>query len=32
MGQRARALAESKYDVRKVSATMLDAMGVAGPP
>ncbi|MFB9146798.1 glycosyltransferase family 4 protein [Halomonas alkalicola] len=31
MGQRSRAIAEEKYDVHKVNAVMLEAMGIAVP-
>lgn len=31
MGRRSREIAEEKYDVHKVNAVMLDAMGIAGP-
>lgn len=31
MGQRSRAIAEDKYDVHKVNAVMLEAMGIAYP-
>ena len=31
MGQRSRAIAEDKYDVHKVNAVMLEAMGIAVP-